>query len=133
MEVEVGDLVGAQRSPSRSTYRNGYRPRRWDARVGTIELAIPNLRRGSYFPSLLEPRRRAERALLAVVQEEYVHVSTRKVDELAQAQGIAGLSATIPPGSGGPPGQPRLGAYRGWCWHRRPVPGAVPGTGSEYL
>ena len=96
MEVEVGELIGAQRyerSRSRTTYRNGYRPRRWDTRLGTIELAIPKLRRGSYFPSLLEPRRRTERALLAVVQEAYVHgVSRRKVDERVQALGIAGLS-----------------------------------------
>lgn len=96
MEVEVSELIGAQRyerTPSRTTYRNGYRPRRWDTRVGTIELQIPKLRRESYFPSLLEPRRRAERASLAVVQEAYVHgVSTRKVDELVQALGIAGLS-----------------------------------------
>ena len=96
MEVEVCGHIGAQRyerTASRTTYRNGYRPRRWDTRVGTIELEIPKLRRGSYFPSLLEPRRRAERALLAVVQEAYVHgVSTRKVDELVQALGIAGLS-----------------------------------------
>ncbi|PZN00837.1 MULTISPECIES: IS256 family transposase [Thermaerobacter] len=96
MEVEVSELIGAQRyerTPSRTTYRNGYRPRRWDTRVGTIELQIPKLRRGSYFPSLLKPRRRAERALLAVVQEAYVHgVSTRKVDELVQALGVGGLS-----------------------------------------
>lgn len=96
MEAEVGELIGAaryERAPWRATYRNGYRPRRWDTRVGTVELQIPKLRRGSYFPSLLEPRRRAERALLAVVQEAYVHgVSTRKVEELVQALGMVGLS-----------------------------------------
>lgn len=96
MEAEVGELIGAaryERAPCRATYRNGYRPRRWDTRVGTVELQIPKLRRGSYFPSLLEPRRRAERALLAVVQEAYVHgVSTRKVEELVQALGMVGLS-----------------------------------------
>ncbi len=86
MESEVAGLIGAdryERTSDRQTYRNGYRLRTWDTRVGTIELAIPKLRAGSYFPSLLEPRRRAERALLAVVQEAYVHgVSTRKVDDL---------------------------------------------------
>ena len=76
IELEVSEVIGAQRyerSETRRTYRNGYRPRRWDTRVGTVELQIPKLRQGSYFPSLLEPRRRAERALLAVVQEAYVH------------------------------------------------------------
>jgi putative transposase len=70
MEVEVAAQLGAehsQRSPERVTHRNGYRPRDWDTRVGTVELAVPKLRQGSYFPSLLEPRRRAERALAAVV------------------------------------------------------------------
>ena len=89
MESEVAGLIGAdryERTSDRQTYRNGYRLRTWDTRVGTIELAIPKLRAGSYFPSLLEPRRRAERALLAVVQEAYVHgVSTRKVDDLLRA------------------------------------------------
>src|SRR5215467_7207231 len=77
MDAEVTQLVGAglhERSDSRLTYRNGYRERDWDTRVGTLELDIPKLRRGSYFPSLLEPRRRHERALLSVVQEAYVHV-----------------------------------------------------------
>src|SRR5919197_4129152 len=84
MEAEVSAQVGAElgeRAPEeRSTHRNGYRPRRWDTRVGEIELAIPKLRQGSYFPSFLEPRKRSERALVAVVQEAYVNgVSTRKV------------------------------------------------------
>jgi putative transposase len=96
MELEVSEKVGAQRyqrSASRTTHRNGYRARLWDTRVGSIELRIPRLRKGSYFPSLLEPRRRAERALLAVVQEAYVHgVSTRKVDELVKALGLEGIS-----------------------------------------
>ncbi len=75
------------------TQRNGYRHRTWDTRVGTIDLHIPKLRQGSYFPSLLEPRRRAEKALVAVVQEAYIHgVSTRKVDELVQALGMTGIS-----------------------------------------
>ena len=76
MEVEVTALTGVpkgERAPERRlTNRNGYRERRWDTRVGTIELSIPKVRDGSYFPSLLEPRRRAERALLSVVQEAYV-------------------------------------------------------------
>jgi transposase-like protein len=73
--------------------RNGYRQRNWDTRVGTVELSAPRVREGGYFPSLLEPRRRAERALSAVVQEAYVHgVSTRKVDELVKALGIGGIS-----------------------------------------
>jgi putative transposase len=96
MESEVAGLIGAdryERTSDRHTYRNGYRLRTWDTRVGTIELAIPKLRAGSYFPSLLEPRRRAERALLAVVQEAYVHgVSTRKVDDLLRALGLDGMS-----------------------------------------
>jgi len=89
MELEVSQQIGAeryQRSPERKTYRNGYRQRQWDTRLGTIPLRIPKLRESSYFPSLREPRRRAKRALVAVVQEAYVHgVSTRKVDALVQA------------------------------------------------
>jgi putative transposase len=96
MEAEVTGKVGAglgERSLERSTHRNGYRPRQWDTRVGLIELAIPRLRQGSYFPSFLEPRRRAEQALVAVVQEAYVNgVSTRKVDRLVEALGLAGMS-----------------------------------------
>ena len=73
--------------------RNGYRERPWDTRVGTVELKVPRVRDSSYFPSLLEPRRKAERALAAVVQEAYVHgVSTRKVDELVKALGMGGIS-----------------------------------------
>jgi putative transposase len=96
METEVAGLIGAERherTADRAAYRNGYRTRTWDTRVGTIELAIPKVRPGTYFPSLLQPRRRAEHALLAVVQEAYVHgVSTRKVDDLVRALGIDGLS-----------------------------------------
>lgn len=96
MDAEVTQLVGAgphERSETRLTYRNGYREREWDTRVGTIELDIPKLRAGSYFPSLLEPRRRHERALLSVVQEAYIHgVSTRSVDALAEALGLKGIS-----------------------------------------
>jgi len=97
MEAEVSELTGAakgERAPERRlTNRNGYRERRWDTRVGTIGLAIPKVRDGSYFPSLLEPRRRAERALLSVVQEAYVAgVSTRRVEDLVEALGVANLS-----------------------------------------
>jgi len=96
MEAEVSAQIGAERyerNENRTTYRNGYRERPWDTRVGTLKLTIPKLRQGSYFPSLLEPRRRAEKALLAVVQEAYVHgVSTRKVDELVEALGMRGIS-----------------------------------------
>lgn len=95
MEAEVEQVVGAkkhERTEDRSTYRNGYRPRTWETRVGEIELAIPKLRKGSYFPSLLEPRRPAEKALLAVIQEAYLKgVSTRKVDDLVKALGLTGI------------------------------------------
>src|SRR3989449_6015679 len=96
MDAEVTQLVGAglhERAETRLTYRNGYREREWDTRVGTLELDIPKLRAGTYFPSLLEPRRRHERALLSVVQEAYIHgVSTRAVDTLAEALGIKSIS-----------------------------------------
>jgi putative transposase len=96
MDAEVSTLIGAehgQRTPDRVTHRNGYRPREWDTRVGTIELAIPRLRSGSYLPSWLEPRRRAERALGAVVAQCYVEgVSTRRVDDIARQMGIDGIS-----------------------------------------
>src|SRR4029434_1222744 len=92
MEAEVAAQIGAelrQRTPERVTHRNGYRPRTWDTRVGELELAIPRLRQGSYFPSFLEPRRRAEQALVAVVQEAYVNgVSTRKVDRVVEQLGV---------------------------------------------
>ncbi len=95
MEAEVEQQVGAgkhERTPERSNYRNGYRERTWQTRVGEIELAIPKLRKGSYFPSLLEPRRPTEKALLAVVQEAYLKgVSTRKVDALVKALGLTGI------------------------------------------
>ena len=94
MEAEVAAQIGAahgERSAERITNRNGYRPRGFDTRVGEIELAIPKLRSGSYFPSFLEPRTRGEQALVAVVQEAYVN-STRKVDRLVQQLGLAGMS-----------------------------------------
>lgn len=96
MEMELAEHVGAERherTADRSGYRNGYRERPWDTRVGTIELKVPRVRDGSFFPSLLEPRRRAERALVAVVQEAYLQgVSTRRVDDLVQALGMQGIS-----------------------------------------
>ena len=96
MDEEVTALVGAERyerTQERTTQRNGARHRPWDTRVGTIDLAIPKLRTGSFFPSWLEPRRRSERALVAVVAEAYVRgVSTRKVEAVAQSLGIAGMS-----------------------------------------
>jgi transposase-like protein len=96
MELEVTQYVGAERherTPERSGQRNGYREREWDTRVGTIELRVPRVRDGGYFPSLLDPRRRAERALVGVVQEAYVQgVSTRRVDDLVQALGMTGIS-----------------------------------------
>lgn len=96
MELEVTQHLGAgryERTPERKGERNGSRERQWDTRVGTIGLSVPRVRDGSYFPALLEPRRRAERALVAVVQEAYVQgVSTRRVDELVQALGLQGIS-----------------------------------------
>ena len=97
MSAEASALCNAEygeRTPERSNARNGYRSRRWDTRVGTMEVAIPKLRKGSYFPEwLLEPRRRAERALVAVIAECYLAgVSTRRVDGLVQTLGIAGIS-----------------------------------------
>jgi putative transposase len=93
MEAEVSERLGAargERAPEdRLTYRNGYRPRAWQTRAGEIELAIPKIRRGSYFPSFLEPRKRSEQALVAVVQEAYVAgVSTRKVDQVVESLGL---------------------------------------------
>jgi transposase-like protein len=96
MDLEVESLTGAahgQRSPARTNHRNGYRERAWETRAGTIDLEIPKLRKGSYFPAFLEPRRASEKALTAVVQEAYVHgVSTRSVDDLVKAMGMTGIS-----------------------------------------
>ena len=96
MDAEVSSRIGAEygeRSPERVTQRNGYRSGRGIPRVGTMKLHIPKLREGSYFPSLLEPRRRSERALLAVIQQAYVEgVSTRRVDDLVKALGCEGIS-----------------------------------------
>jgi putative transposase len=96
MEAEVQARTGAahgERDPARLVQRNGYRARAWDTRAGRIELEIPRLRRGSYFPSFLEPRRTAEKALTAVIQEAYIQgVSTRAVDDLVKALGASGVS-----------------------------------------
>jgi putative transposase len=96
LELEVAQHLGAeryQRSPERQGERNGYRERTWDTRVGTLELRVPRVRDGSFFPSLLEPRKRAERALVATVREAYVQgVSTRRVDDLVKALGLDGIS-----------------------------------------
>src|SRR5215218_9337057 len=92
MEAEVSELVGeklGERTEDRATHRNGYRPRRWDTRAGEIELQIPKLRQGSYFPSFLQPRKRSEQALVSVVQQAYVcGVSTRRVDQLVESLGL---------------------------------------------
>lgn len=96
MELEIEAKTGApagSRSSERLNHRNGYRERAWDTRAGRIDLAIPKLRKSSYFPSFLEPRRTAEKALAAVIQEAYVHgVSTRSVDDLVKAMGASGVS-----------------------------------------
>ena len=96
MDAEVEALTGAaygERSAARTNQRNGYRERAWETRAGRIDLKIPKLRQGAYFPSILEPRRTAEKALIAVIQEAYVQgISTRSVDDLVKALGMSGVS-----------------------------------------
>src|ERR687883_1485681 len=96
MESDVEGLIGAgryERSAERLNYRNGYRERALDTRLGTLQLRIPKLRQGAYFPPFLEPRKTSEKALVAVIQEAWVSgVSTRRVDDLVQAMGLSGIS-----------------------------------------
>ena len=96
MEMDTESLCAAaygERSPERANSRNGYRERLWETRAGSVDLKIPKLRKGSYFPGFLEPRRTAEKALTAVIQEAYIQgVSTRSVDELVKAMGMSGIS-----------------------------------------
>lgn len=95
IDAEAEEMIGAERyerTEDRQTHRNGTRERRLETRVGELDLKIPKLRKGSYLPSLLTPRKRSEEALLAVVQEAYIQgVSTRRVDELAKALGLQGM------------------------------------------
>jgi transposase-like protein len=92
MELEVCGLTGAaygEKDAERLAQRNGYRDRDWETRAGTVELRIPKLRKGTYFPGFLEPRRLAEKALTAVIQEAYIQgISTRSVDDLVKAMGV---------------------------------------------
>ena len=96
MEMDTESLCAAaygERSADRANSRNGYRERLWETRAGSVDLKIPKLRKGSYFPGFLEPRRTAEKALAAVIQEAYIQgVSTRSVDELVKAMGMSGIS-----------------------------------------
>jgi putative transposase len=96
MEFDAENRCGAaygERGVPRANSRNGYRDRTWETRAGAIDLKIPKLRQGSYFPSFLEPRRTAEKALVAVIQEAYIQgISTRSVDELVRAMGMTGIS-----------------------------------------
>ncbi len=95
MEADVEGVIGAgrhERTLDRATYRNGYRDRSLDTRLGSLQLRIPKLRQGSYFPPFLEPRKLTEKALVAVIQEAWISgVSTRRVDDLVQAMGLSGI------------------------------------------
>ena len=110
MALETDALCGAghgERTAERINQRNGFRDRDWETRAGTVELRIPKLRKGSYFPGFLEPRRMAEKALTAVIQEAYVHgISTRSVDDLVQAMGCSGVSKRRHASANGPISRP---------------------------
>lgn len=99
MDAQVSAKIGAerhQRTDNRNNYRNGTRIRPYETRLGSIDLNIPKLRQGTYFPSFLEPRRMWEQALINVIQEAYVHgISTRKVDEIVQAMGMEGMPQNL--------------------------------------
>ena len=133
MEAEVSAQIGAeryQRAEERTSYRNGYRPREWDTRVGTLELAVPKLRTGSYFPSWLEPRRRSEQALVAVVTEAYVQgVSTRRVEALcsrwASSASARVRSAGCAPSS---TSRSRRSGVGDWTWLGTRTCGSTPAT-----
>jgi Transposase, Mutator family len=138
IEVEVSELIGAahgERTEDRATHRNGYRPRRWDTRAGQVELQIPKIRQGSYFPSFLQPRKRSEQALVAVVQQAYVcGVSTRRVDQLVESLGLRvsvdrrGLAQRSPhPAAGYGPGESK----RSTTQPRRSVSVTAPCTTSR--
>ena len=100
MEADIEGLIGAgryERSGERTTWRNGFRERSLDTRLGSLQLRIPKLRQGSYFPPFLEARKGSEKALVAVIQEAWIGgVSTRRVDELVQAMGLSGISMSMP-------------------------------------
>jgi transposase-like protein len=117
MALEAQGLTGAgygERAPGRMAQRNGYRDRDWATRAGTVELRIPKLRKGSYFPGFLAPRRVAEKALTAVIQEAYVQgISTRSVDELVKALGMAGISKLVLGRALPDPGEPSQSPVRG--------------------
>jgi hypothetical protein len=129
MELEVGARTGAgygEKSSERLAQRNGYRERDWHTRAGSVELRIPKLRKGSYFPFFLEPRRMAEKALTAVIQEAYIQgISTRSVDDLVKAMGMSGISKPVLGPAKPDPGEPGLQAVRGDRRARQGVPGAA--------
>jgi transposase-like protein len=120
MELEVQGRTGAgwgEKTAERLVQRNGYRGRSWETRAGTVELRIPKLRKGSYFPCFLEPRRTAEKALTAVIQEAYIEgVSTRSVDDLVKALGMSGVSKPVLGQAKPDPWEPGLASVRGDRW-----------------
>ncbi len=119
MALEVAGLCGAgsgERSDDRQTKRNGYRERTWETRAGAIDLRLPKLRRGSYFPAFLEPRRTAEKALIAVIQEAYVQgISTRNVDELVKGSSPRGSPTPRRPEPTSASSRPSMA----WSWCSR--------------